>query len=207
VASHATLLEFRTWCRASREQVPAWKLCAVEDSGDGPAFFESSLATSGQPTVEYTVEHTVEYTVAYFDPLTRLGEPAQIPTWPRPHQACWPTADLHFALCDPEKLELDPRWGVRMAPPGSRKASPDLVFVPCEAADSHGHRIGRGGGFYDQLLSRYPDSHKVGVVHESRVYDSFPKHWIQTHDVAMDALWTDCNFYWISQAHSKRSTL
>lgn len=56
----------------------------------------------------------------------------------------------------------------------------DLVFVPGAAFTANGDRLGRGGGFYDRLLSS-PGfrAFKVGVCFERQVIPEIP---METHD-------------------------
>jgi 5,10-methenyltetrahydrofolate synthetase len=56
---------------------------------------------------------------------------------------------------------------------------PDLVFVPAVAVDSHSHRLGRGGGYYDRLLETL-DCPTIVVVPSFAVVESLPT---EGHDV------------------------
>ena len=61
-------------------------------------------------------------------------------------------------------------------------AAIDLIVVPGVAFDRHGHRLGRGGGFYDRFLS-HPALHhtcKVGICFPCQVVDSIPT---EPHDL------------------------
>ncbi|SRR5579883_463190 len=42
----------------------------------------------------------------------------------------------------------------------------DLILVPAIACDTHGHRLGYGGGFYDRLLAapEWADKPTIGIV-------------------------------------------
>ncbi|HUA67715.1 MAG TPA: 5-formyltetrahydrofolate cyclo-ligase [Candidatus Saccharimonadales bacterium] len=51
--------------------------------------------------------------------------------------------------------------------------NPDLILVPGIAFDLHGHRLGRGKGFYDQLLAAM-DGIKCGVAFDEQVVDEVP---------------------------------
>lgn len=66
---------------------------------------------------------------------------------------------------------------------------PDLVLVPGLAFSRHGHRLGRGGGFYDRLLAgRARDAAKMGVAFALQLRDDIPH---AEHDVILDAVITD----------------
>ena len=61
----------------------------------------------------------------------------------------------------------------------------DLFFVPGLAFDHQCRRLGRGAGFYDQVLSQAPGALKVGVSWSVQVSsEPLPE---EKHDVRMDA--------------------
>ena len=65
-----------------------------------------------------------------------------------------------------------------------------LLLVPALAVDRHGHRLGRGGGYYDRLLatvSRTGTARVVAVVFDDEVLDDVP---VEPHDIAVDAALT-----------------
>ena len=66
---------------------------------------------------------------------------------------------------------------------------PDLVLVPGLAFSRAGHRLGRGGGFYDRLLSgRAKGSYKLGICFASQLLASIPT---EAHDAVLDAVISD----------------
>ena len=66
---------------------------------------------------------------------------------------------------------------------------PDFVLVPGLAFSRDGHRLGRGGGFYDRLLAgRARDAVKVGVCFALQLHEAIPS---EVHDVVLDAVITD----------------
>jgi 5-formyltetrahydrofolate cyclo-ligase len=66
---------------------------------------------------------------------------------------------------------------------------PDLVLVPGLAFTRAGHRLGRGGGFYDRLLTgRAKDACKLGICFASQLLDSVPT---EDHDAVLDAVISD----------------
>jgi 5-formyltetrahydrofolate cyclo-ligase len=66
----------------------------------------------------------------------------------------------------------------------------DLMIVPGVAFDRNGHRLGRGGGFYDRYLSHPAATHiyKVGLCPSGALVSKVPT---EPHDVAMDVVITD----------------
>ena len=63
----------------------------------------------------------------------------------------------------------------------------DLIIVPGVAFDRAGHRIGRGGGFYDQLLPQY-HAVRVGVCFDFQCLEKVPS---EPHDCNVDLLVTE----------------
>jgi 5-formyltetrahydrofolate cyclo-ligase len=59
----------------------------------------------------------------------------------------------------------------------------DVAFVPGVAFDGEGHRLGRGGGFYDRLLPHLQCAVKVGVAFGCQLINKVA---VEHHDVKMD---------------------
>jgi len=65
----------------------------------------------------------------------------------------------------------------------------DMIVVPGLGFDEHGNRLGRGGGYYDRLLSQDGFQGVVcGLGLEEQVLDHVP---VMEHDVRLDMLVTD----------------
>ena len=65
----------------------------------------------------------------------------------------------------------------------------DFIFVPAVAYNRTGHRLGRGGGYYDRFLAgRATRAFSCGVAFECQVLDEIP---LREHDCAVDALVTE----------------
>ena len=67
-------------------------------------------------------------------------------------------------------------------------SSIDLILVPGLAFDAAGHRLGRGRGYYDRLLSSLFTIHSslftsIGVCFDFQKVDEVP---VDAHDMAMD---------------------
>jgi 5-formyltetrahydrofolate cyclo-ligase len=62
----------------------------------------------------------------------------------------------------------------------------DLVLVPGVAFDVHGRRLGRGKGFYDQLLA-FVRGTTCGVAFDEQIVDSIP---VEPHDVSLNCILT-----------------
>lgn len=55
----------------------------------------------------------------------------------------------------------------------------DLIVVPGMAFDRMGHRLGRGKGFYDRFLIKYPDVKTFGICFDFQYVDAIP---VEPHD-------------------------
>jgi len=101
---------------------------------------------------------------------------------------------------DPDDLEMH-RYGFRQ--PGASSeliddADIDVVLLPGLVFDENGGRLGRGGGYYDRLLDRIPDSTaRVGVTSSGAVIDEVP---MDVHDARVDWLATERSMDWSGQA-------
>lgn len=62
----------------------------------------------------------------------------------------------------------------------------DLILVPAVAFDWHGHRLGRGRGFYDRLLAKVRGI-KCGVAIDAQMVKEIPA---GSHDARMDFIVT-----------------
>ena len=83
------------------------------------------------------------------------------------------------------------RHGLR-EPAGTEELSVgeiDLAIVPAVGFDKRGHRMGRGGGFYDRFLAR-PQlrAQTIGITFEQQVVEKLPIH---VHDKAVQIIVTD----------------
>jgi 5-formyltetrahydrofolate cyclo-ligase len=65
----------------------------------------------------------------------------------------------------------------------------DLIVVPGLAFSRDGHRLGRGGGFFDRLLAGpAAAASKLGVCFDFQLLESIP---IEPHDIVMDTVVTE----------------
>ncbi len=70
----------------------------------------------------------------------------------------------------------------------ARKGSIKAFIVPGAAFDLNGHRLGWGGGHYDQFFSRNEGAVKIGVAYDFQIVDKIPH---EMHDVKMDFIVTE----------------
>lgn len=74
------------------------------------------------------------------------------------------------------------------APTLSADAPRVCFLVPGVGFDGRGVRLGRGSGWYDRALARYPTAVRVGLAYEFQVVPSLPE---ATWDVRMHAVVTE----------------
>lgn len=74
-----------------------------------------------------------------------------------------------------------------------------VILVPGVAFDSSGGRLGRGGGWYDRVLRRYPQAMRVGCGYDEEVLDHLP---LDPWDAAMHHVVTDARSIAVDQLAS-----
>ena len=97
---------------------------------------------------------------------------------------------LSFAPAQAGELVRGPLGALE--PPGSAPEVPpdriDCVIVPCLGVSRDGHRIGRGGGYYDATLPSLERALRVGVAFEVQLVPALPR---EPHDAPLDAVVTE----------------
>lgn len=68
----------------------------------------------------------------------------------------------------------------------------DLIIVPIVAFDAQCHRIGMGGGWYDQFLTSQPQALTIGFAYSVQSCEAVPR---EPHDRSLAALCTDSAYY------------
>jgi 5-formyltetrahydrofolate cyclo-ligase len=119
------------------------------------------------------------------------AEPDILNPWPVGKKIILPrvvgsTMALHFVKCIDELVPGS--FGILEPPAHLPESEPraDLILVPGLAFDRSGARLGRGGGYYDRLLTKFHGV-RVGVCFEEVVFGALP---VEDHDVRMDFLVT-----------------
>jgi 5-formyltetrahydrofolate cyclo-ligase len=86
-----------------------------------------------------------------------------------------------------------------LEPPGpflgpTALADVSLMLVPALAVDGRGHRLGKGGGYYDRLLSTLARTVRlVAVVYDDEVLGEVP---VEAHDRPVDGVLTESGLRW-----------
>lgn len=64
----------------------------------------------------------------------------------------------------------------------------DVIIVPMLGFDKNLHRVGYGGGYYDQLLAKHTQALKIGVCYEQGRVEAIPS---EAHDIALNIIVTE----------------
>ncbi len=91
-----------------------------------------------------------------------------------------------FAVNGPEDLQPS-HWKIAEPQENAqpvRRSEIDMILLPGLAFGRDGSRLGRGGGYYDRLLSQ-PDvrAERVGVCYSQQLFDTLPR---EPHDQCVD---------------------
>jgi 5-formyltetrahydrofolate cyclo-ligase len=81
--------------------------------------------------------------------------------------------------------------GALEPPPAAPEVPPaeiDAIVVPGVAFSADGHRLGRGGGYYDATLAALPHALRVGLAFDVQVLPDVPR---ELHDARLDVLVTE----------------
>ena len=135
--------------------------------------------------------------ILFFAPL-----PAEIDLWPLLEEILaagktvalprFDSASQSYVACRVRNLKNDivaGQFGIREPVPACAEiplGEVDLILVPGVAFDLSGHRLGRGKGFYDRLLSKARGI-KCGIAFDEQIVEEVPK---DSHDVRMDFIFT-----------------
>ncbi|MGC3997466.1 MAG: 5-formyltetrahydrofolate cyclo-ligase [Anaeromyxobacter sp.] len=97
---------------------------------------------------------------------------------------------MTFACCAPGELVAGPLRVLEPPPDAPEVAleAVEVVVVPGLAFSLDGHRLGRGGGYYDATLCAMPHAVRLGVSYEGEVFPSLP---FEPHDAPLDVLVTE----------------
>ena len=90
------------------------------------------------------------------------------------------------------------RWGMQQPSDHGRDDLPDyvdMVVMPALAVDRDGHRLGRGGGYYDRALAGVHRANllRVAVVPAQDLLDAVP---CEPHDIRVDVVITSDDIVW-----------
>ena len=96
---------------------------------------------------------------------------------------------LQFREWTPKKNLIRGKYGILEPNQDCNTIEPDLLLVPLLAYDKFGHRLGYGGGYYDQtlkiLISRKKNITSIGVAFKIQRFKKLP---VDTFDIPLDAV-------------------
>jgi 5-formyltetrahydrofolate cyclo-ligase len=142
--------------------------------------------------------------VMFFAPL-----PEELDVWPLVAKALAAGKRVALPRFVPATRSYEARWllaetdihvghfGIREPGSGCERVSSgglDLILVPGVAFDLQGHRLGRGKGYYDQLLGAVHGP-TCGVAFAEQIVSEIP---VAPHDVRMDYVLTSSR--WVKVA-------
>ena len=133
-------------------------------------------------------------TQVLIDHLLRIGKTVSVPLT-RPKKASMDAVLLRDPALDlvaGYKGIPEPRGTLvpeRLVDPGKI----EVVFLPGSVFDTHGNRLGYGGGYYDRFLgSKAPQALRVGLAYGLQVIEVLPA---ESHDIPMDFLVTEAEVF------------
>jgi 5-formyltetrahydrofolate cyclo-ligase len=162
-----------------------------------PATQRSVLSSNARDILEKQPLWQRAQTILFFAPL-----PDELDVWPSiaiassaGKQVFLPRFHLDtksYTACQVKSQETDLKvgqFGIR-EPTESCLQIPlnrlDLILVPGVAFDLHGRRLGRGKGFYDQLLAAVR-GRTCGVAFDEQIVNEVP---VEPHDVLLNCILT-----------------
>lgn len=96
---------------------------------------------------------------------------------------CTSAREMEFRLVISPENDLKPGFKGLLEPgehlPAISPGELDIVVTPGMAFTAQGHRLGKGGGFYDTYFKRSPGSRRVGVCFPCQICEDIP---MQEHD-------------------------
>ena len=95
-------------------------------------------------------------------------------------------------ICQYDEPFIRNKYGVLEPEVPKLNFETEVFIVPGVGFTKAGDRLGRGGGHYDNLLQRNSEVIKIGICHDFQIVEQLP---IQDHDVGMDYVFTDKNYY------------
>jgi 5,10-methenyltetrahydrofolate synthetase len=122
-------------------------------------------------------------TLHCFESIERLGE-VDISDFITALQAEYPNIQLFTSR------QINKIWEIISLTDGRPVAEPqfNVIIVPMLGFDQTLHRIGYGGGYYDQFLATQPSAQKIGVSFDLGKTNHIP---IEPHDIPLDTIITE----------------
>lgn len=134
------------------------------------------------------------HTACVFSPIPT--EPDVLSPWPEQKKLLFPRVDgVNLKLHPVEAREHLKVGAFSLLEPASNfpevEKKADLILVPAMAFDRFGMRLGRGGGYYDRLLSQF-EGVSVGVCFEEQFLPEVPS---EAHDQGVQFVITPAGIF------------
>lgn len=103
---------------------------------------------------------------------------------------CMGNGIMHAARLEDLSRLVDGMYGIPTVESGNCVIEPDaldFILVPGVCFDITGHRLGRGGGYYDRYLAQNIRAYTVGVCRNAQLLESMQ---VDEHDRGVDAVVT-----------------
>lgn len=121
--------------------------------------------------------------------------------WDRGMRTCIPVFNANARMYEmaeitPETRCIAGHYGIRepVSPIACARDHIDLITVPGVAFDRQGHRLGRGGGYYDRLLDGF-NGQTAAVAFDFQLLPTVP---VEKHDQPVDVLVTETQLIKVS---------
>jgi len=151
---------------------------------DGHKNIACFLSFDGEIPTQAVIQHICKQNKRCFFPKLKPNKSNQL--WFMPYQLGAKLVPNRFNI--PE-VDLLPNHAVAVS-------KLDLVLLPLVAFDSHGHRLGMGGGFYDATFAHLRESRKrplfIGLAYDFQLMDDLPN---DRWDLPLDGVCTPEKFY------------
>ena len=89
-----------------------------------------------------------------------------------------------------EPLEMDAA-GCPAPLPLAETVAPDLILTPLLAFDTHGGRLGQGGGYYDRTFAAMPGALRIGFAYAGQQVEPMP---LEPHDMRLHGVLTETGY-------------
>ncbi|MDF7640414.1 5-formyltetrahydrofolate cyclo-ligase [Bifidobacterium sp. ESL0784] len=149
----------------------------------------------GDSAAAYVSMGTEVPTFELLDTLVQRGLRMLVPRLGKGRDIGWSEYDGKTGL---RQMPHTATGGLRPAEPEGEILGPEaiadakIVFIPAFAIDLDGTRLGRGGGWYDQVLGLCrEDALKIGVCWDREFIDHHHAVPREEHDIPVDVIMTD----------------
>ncbi len=138
------------------------------------------------------IETYSSYTIGLYCPID--GEPDLLPLIPvnLTKKFCIPKIIQNEIIFMPyvpgDNLMYNKTFPKIQEPISQDEVVPDMIFIPGLAFDLRGYRLGRGKGYYDKYMTKYPHILAIGASFSQNILECLP---VEEHDRRMHLVITE----------------